>query len=89
MPDDVKLCACGCGQPRDRPGQRYRRACHTAYVRAWRERRAAADAALLLELAACAVRDGRPGLARRAAAAAERLITDMARRRVAGRPSVP
>lgn len=25
-----------CGSPRDRPGQRYCRACHNAYQRAWR-----------------------------------------------------
>lgn len=49
-------------------------------MRAWRQRQAAADAALLLELAACAIRDGRPGLAGQAAAAAERRLTELARK---------
>jgi hypothetical protein len=35
--DGRKLCSCGCGQPRDREGQRYRRACHAAYMRKWRQ----------------------------------------------------
>ena len=40
------LCSCGCGLPRDQPGQRYRRACATAYMRDYR----AAQAARLAEL---------------------------------------
>jgi len=30
--DGQKPCSCGCGQPRDRPGQRYRKDCHAAYM---------------------------------------------------------
>jgi len=29
----VKPCSCGCGRPRDREGQRYRKDCHTEYMR--------------------------------------------------------
>lgn len=35
--DGRKLCSCGCGKPRDRAGQRYRRECHARYMRQWRE----------------------------------------------------
>lgn len=28
----------GCGKPRDRPGQRYCRTCHNAYMVDWRNR---------------------------------------------------
>lgn len=31
-----KLCSCGCGKPRDRKGQNYRRECHARYMRNWR-----------------------------------------------------
>ena len=34
-------CSCGCGLPRDRPGQRYRKDCHTAYMRDYRASQAA------------------------------------------------
>lgn len=34
--DGQKLCSCGCGRPRDRAGQRYRRDCHTEYMRSRR-----------------------------------------------------
>ncbi len=36
MKAGAKLCSCGCGQPRDRAGQRYRLACHAKYMRVWR-----------------------------------------------------
>lgn len=39
-PGGSKLCACGCGRPRDRAGQRYRRDCATEYMRQWRAGRA-------------------------------------------------
>lgn len=34
--DGRKLCGCGCGRPRDRKGQSYRRDCHSRYMREWR-----------------------------------------------------
>lgn len=36
---DPKPCANACGRPQDRPGQRYCRICHVAYMVAWRKRR--------------------------------------------------
>ena len=37
LSDGRKACGCGCGRPRDREGQSYRRDCHAAYMRAWRQ----------------------------------------------------
>jgi len=30
--DGQKVCSCGCGRPRDRAGQRYRKDCHARYM---------------------------------------------------------
>lgn len=39
IPSEVTELRCShCGQPHDRTGQRYCRACHALYMRSWRER---------------------------------------------------
>jgi len=45
-------CSAGCGAARSRPGARYCRACHAAYMRRWRARRVAAERELQAELRA-------------------------------------